>query len=373
MEDLEMKGLFGGAYDGKSVFLTGHTGFKGSWLDLWLGELGARVTGYSLPPVRSDRDLHGRLHLPSRSISGNLLELDRLQEALSAARPDIIFHLAAQALVKASYNDPVDTFLSNTIGTMNVLEAVRRLGLSTSIVCVTTDKVYENREWIYGYRENDPLGGHDPYSASKACAEHVIGCYRKSFFERETAFRVNLASVRAGNVIGGGDWADDRIVVDIVKAAEAGQPVVLRSPGAVRPWQHVLEPLAGYLQLGERLLSGDRLYCDSWNLGPGTEGVKTVEQLVLECEKSWPKVKHVLQDPDAPRVHETQMLKLECSKAAHHLGWRPVWDFSETVAMTVLWYKDVYEGLAVDIRQRCLADLSRFTADAAARGVMWTS
>jgi CDP-glucose 4,6-dehydratase len=373
MEDLGMKGLFGAAYDGKSVLLTGHTGFKGAWMSLWLEELGARVTGYSLPPADSARDLHGRLNPASRSINGNLLNLELLQETLSEVRPDIVFHLAAQALVKASYEDPAGTFLSNAIGTMNLLEAVRRLRLSTSIVCVTTDKVYENREWIYGYRENDPLGGHDPYSASKACAEHVIGCYRKSFFERENDFRVKLASARAGNVIGGGDWADDRIVVDVVKAAEAGQPVVLRSPGAVRPWQHVLEPLAGYLQLGEKLLEGDSLFCDSWNLGPGTEGVKTVEQLVLECEKSWPRVKHVLQDPDAPRVHETRMLKLECSKASHHLGWKPVWDFSETVAMTVLWYRDVYEGQASDIRRRCLADLSRFKADGAARGVNWTS
>ncbi len=372
MEDLEMRRLFGGAYEGKSVFLTGHTGFKGSWLNLWLNELGARVTGYSLPePPADERRLHPLLRVPSRNVSGDLLDLKLLEEQLLESRPDIVFHLAAQALVKASYDDPAGTFMSNAIGTLNVLEAVRRLGLSTSIVCVTTDKVYENKEWIYGYRENDPLGGHDPYSASKACAEHVIGCYRRSYFGNDR--NVNLASVRAGNVIGGGDWAADRIVADIVKATESGQKVVIRNPNAVRPWQHVLEPLAGYLQIGARLLGNDKLFCDAWNLGPGTDGVKTVEEVVVESEKSWPRIQHVLMHPDAPRVHETQMLKLECSKASHHLDWKPVWSFKETVSTTILWYKDCYEGRVGDFRERCLTDLSRFVGDAGQRGAGWTA
>ncbi len=265
--------LFGGAYAGRTALVTGHTGFKGSWLALWLEELGCRVVGYSLPPP-TEPNHFGLLSLRCRSEAGDVRDRARLAAVVRECRPDVVFHLAAQPLVRRSYREPAETFEANALGTVSVLEACRATPVK-AVVSVTTDKVYENREWCWGYREADPLGGFDPYSCSKACAELIAACYRGSFFnpaEYGRSHRTLVATARAGNVIGGGDWAEDRLVPDLARAAAAGRPLALRNPASVRPWQHVLEPLAGYLLLGQRLLEGDARCAEAWNFGPGEDG-----------------------------------------------------------------------------------------------------
>ena len=329
--------MFGGLYAGKRVLVTGHTGFKGSWLCEWLLGLGAEVTGYSLqPPTQpalfEQLGLAGRL----RHIVGDIRDLPGLSRALTEARPDFVFHLAAQTIVRDSYVKPVETFMVNLMGTVHFLETLRSVSHPCAAVFVTTDKCYENREWVYGYRENDPLGGHDPYSASKATAELAIASYRRSFFQSHP---VRITSARAGNVIGGGDWAADRIVPDCMRALEQGKPIAVRNPKATRPWQHVLEPLSGYLWLGACLAGERKTSLDTaFNFGPGHESNRTVVELVTEVLKHWPGRWQDQSDPNA--VHEANLLQLATDKATALLRWAPVWTFPTTIEQTVRWYRE---------------------------------
>ncbi len=324
------------AYRGKRVFLTGHTGFKGSWLSEWLLSLGAEVTGYSLRPP-TDPALFEQLGLAARirHIEADIRDLDRLTRAVADAQPEFVFHLAAQPLVRESYAQPRETYEVNVMGTLHVLEALRAVKHRCAAVMVTTDKCYENREWLYGYREEDALGGYDPYSSSKAAAELVIAAYRRSFFGNSP---VAIASARAGHVIGGGDWATDRIVPDCIRFLSRGESIPIRNRHATRPWQHVLEPLSGYLSLGAQLSEGGREIASAFNFGPNLQSNRSVAELVDAVLKFWPGQAHDQSDPNAP--HEAGRLNLATDKAFHLLGWSPVWDFDETIQKTVDWYRE---------------------------------
>jgi len=325
------------AWRGRSVLITGHTGFKGAWLAHWLLALGAKVSGFALAPDVSP-SLFERLDLGRRMdhMIGDIRDRDLLAARVQMVAPDVVFHLAAQPLVRRSYREPVDTFATNVMGTVHLMEALRGATSPVALVVITTDKVYENREWPFGYRENDRLGGHDPYSASKAACEIAVQSYRKAFFDGGP---VAVAVARAGNVIGGGDWAEDRIVPDIVRAALAGQRLRLRNPNAVRPWQHVLDPLAGYLQLAERLMAGDVAAADSFNFGPDTADQRRVADLLAAMQAHWPVDWDDISDPSA--LHEAGLLTLSTDKARQVLGWRPRWQFDSAVARTVGWYRAV--------------------------------
>lgn len=329
-------------WQGKRVFLTGHTGFKGSWLSLWLQSLGAEVIGYSLEPP-SVPSLFEVAHVDEGmlSITGDILDLPQLQKRLQENKPDILIHMAAQSLVRPSYQFPIETLSTNIMGTANVLEAARHVDSIRVIVCVTSDKCYENREWIWGYREDEPMGGYDPYSCSKGCAELVIASYRRSFFSSDNT--TNIASVRAGNVIGGGDWAADRIIPDCIRAIIQGEPVLIRNPQAIRPWQHVLEPLAGYMLLAQRLWEDGKNYAEGWNFGPDEQHAVSVETLVnVLCHLWGEDAKWLVESND--HLHEAHYLKLDSSKAIQCLAWRPILTMQDTIAMTVAWYKRFYEG-----------------------------
>jgi CDP-glucose 4,6-dehydratase len=357
------------SFHGKRVFVTGHTGFKGSWLCEWLLQLGAEVTGYSLP-APTDPALFHQLELAPRlrHLVGDIRDAGKLRDALVGARPDFVFHLAAQPLVTEAYAQPAETFEINVMGTVHVLEALRLLQHPCVAVLVTTDKCYENREWIYGYREEDPLGGHDPYSASKAAAELAISSYRRSFFQQHP---VKVASVRAGNVIGGGDWAKNRIVPDCIRALQQGQTIPVRNPKATRPWQHVLEPLGGYLWLAARLAAAaprDARLCSAFNFGPGHDANRSVADLVQEVLKHWPGRWEDRSNPQA--VHEAQLLQLATDKAHALLGWRPVWPFAETVRETVAWYREANAHPdAAAVRALTLAQIGRYAARAREAGM----
>ncbi len=330
------------AFAGKKIFLTGHTGFKGSWLTAWLAELGADITGYSLP---GEAWLFDRLGLAKKMLDlrGDIRDLPELQEALVEAEPDYVFHLAAQPLVRLSYRQPLETWAVNVQGTAHLLESCRALANRAAVVCVTTDKCYLNREWLQAYREDDPLGGHDPYSASKAAAEMVVASYRASFFSAPGS-PVRLASARAGNVIGGGDWADDRLVPDCVRALQKSELIRVRHPGSTRPWQHVLEPLGGYLVLAAALIrepAGSPL-ASAFNFGPGLASNRPVSDLVEAIVRHWPGKWEAAADPAGP--HEAGKLNLATDKAFHLLGWQPVWAFDETIRQTVEWYRREVEG-----------------------------
>lgn len=355
-------------WNGKKVFVTGHTGFKGSWLCLWLERLGAEVTGYALAPQSAPNlfELAG-LTKTVATVYADVRDRTRLSEALLAARPDIVFHLAAQPLVRYSYVNPVSTYETNVMGTVYMLEAVRHaveLGVPIrAVVNVTTDKCYENQEWDWSYRETDRLGGHDPYSSSKACSEWVTASYRKSFFppERYASHGVAVATARAGNVIGGGDWSEDRLIPDCMRSLLAEQPVVLRNPDAVRPWQHVLEPLHGYLLLAERLAThGAATYAEGWNFGPRDEDTLTVREIVDRlCARwsggaSW-------RTADGEAVHEAQQLRLDSSKARRWLGWKPRWTIDEAVDRVLTWTEAYRRGK--DMRAVTLAQITGFEND----------
>jgi len=334
------------AYAGKRVFLTGHTGFKGSWLLYWLHLSGATVKGYALPPD-SNPSLFGLLggEQLCESVLADLNDRARLEKELLDFQPDFIFHLAAQPLVRLSYAIPVETFATNAIGTANLLDATRRLGKPCTMVLITTDKVYENREWVYPYRENDRLGGYDPYSASKACAELVINCYAQSYFNPADyeRHRMGLAVGRAGNVIGGGDWAKDRIIPDIVRALEADRPVQVRNPAAVRPWQHVLEPLGGYLLLGSRLATEPTRYAGAWNFGPHLQDTLPVSVLADTALRAWGTGSYeTLSLTSQP--HEAGLLKLDISKAINELNWQPRYSAADSIRNTIAWYKALANG-----------------------------
>ncbi len=337
-------------YRKKKVLVTGHTGFKGGWLSQWLISLGAEVYGIALPP-QGDVSLFNQLEL-EKHLTHHICDIrgfEPLKNRLNQIKPDIIFHLAAQPLVRESYSIPLKTIETNVMGTIHLLEAVRTLKLATTIVVITSDKSYENQEWMYGYRENDPMGGYDPYSASKGACEVLTASWRRSFFNPVdfATHGVKLATVRAGNVIGGGDWATDRIVPDCMRALLEGKPVNVRNPLATRPWQHVLEPLGGYLSLGEKLLTTEdetelETFCEAFNFGPLIGSNKTVESLVTEVISVWGSGNWTFEKQHA--VHEASLLNLTIDKAFQLLGWSPVWNFQETIKRTVQWYKMYQEN-----------------------------
>jgi len=331
---------------GRRVFVTGHTGFKGAWLTFILHEIGAQVRGFALSPT-SEMSHFELLGLESKvdSISGDIRDAQILSQKLMEFQPEIVFHLAAQALVRPSYADPASTFSTNVLGSVNVLDAVRNCPSVRSLVYITSDKCYENVEWVWGYREDDRLGGRDPYSASKAAAELVFSSYVRSFFVDRHDF--GAASARAGNVIGGGDWAVDRIIPDCIRAIVAGQPVRLRNPQATRPWQHVLEPLAGYLLLATRLLDDPRRWGGAWNFGPSTHQVRTVQAV---AEKIVSHIGHgeIEIESTAAPMHEARLLQLNCDKAHQLLGWAPRWNVDETLEQTALWYKAWMNGESIE-------------------------
>lgn len=342
-------------WQGKKVLLTGHTGFKGSWLALWLQQLGAEVVGLALPPPTQPSLFEdARVAEGMVSIEGDIRRLDTLRGVLAERRPEIVLHLAAQALVRVSYAQPVETYETNIMGTAHVLEAVRHADSVRAVVIVTSDKCYENREWDRGYGEDEPMGGHDPYSSSKGCAELVTAAYRRSFFSDG---RVAVASARAGNVIGGGDWAEDRLVPDIVKAFRAGRPVLLRNPRAIRPWQHVLEPLRGYLMLAERLWTDGRLFAEAWNFGPGSACHQPVQTVVESFCRFWGGAARWEPDP-AAHPHESQFLRLDNTKAQSRLGWRPILDLAEALDLTVGWYRAWAPGQ--DLRDLTLSQINEY-------------
>jgi len=345
---------------GKRVFLTGHTGFKGGWLSLWLQQLGADVCGFSLdPPTEPNLFNVAQVADGMTSVKGDITEPASLNEAMQHHNPDIVFHLAAQPLVRYSYDNPVETYTTNVLGTVHVLEAVRRCSKVRSVLCITTDKCYENREWVWGYRENEPMGGHDPYSSSKGCAELAIASLRRSFFSPSTlgGHPAAVASARAGNVLGGGDWARDRLVPDVLQAFGRGKPVVLRSPGAIRPWQHVLEPLYGYLQLAQRLYEDGAAFAEGWNFGPPEDGARPVSWIVEQLVELWGDGARWEIDSN-PQPHEAHYLKLDCSKAAARLHWHPRLDLGTALQWCVDWFRELQAGK--DMRDFTLQQIHRY-------------
>ena len=330
-------------WQGKKVLVTGHTGFKGSWLSVWLQMLGAEVVGYSLPaPTQPCLFELAQVGDRMTSLVGDVRDLDHLVQVMTKYQPEIVIHMAAQALVRESYKNPVDNYATNVMGTVNVLEAVRLVGGVKAVVNVTSDKCYENREWVWGYRENEALGGYDPYSSSKGCSELVTAAYRNSFFHPANYEQhgVGIATARAGNVIGGGDWASDRLIPDILKAWQTGQKVVIRFPNAIRPWQHVLEPLSGYLKLAEHLYKDGAAYSGAWNFGPNESDAQTVGWIVEQMANLWGKEAGWTQET-LLQPHEANYLKLDCSKARSQLKWQPKLDVKMALTWVVDWTKSL--------------------------------
>lgn len=348
----------------KQVFVTGHTGFKGAWLCLWLQALGAKVTGYALKPTSSPSLFElCRLSSSMKSIIADIRDREKLQQAIVASNPDIVIHMAAQPLVRESYQYPVETYEVNVLGTVYLLEAVRHAvqlgGKTKAIVNVTSDKSYENKEWHWGYRENDPLGGYDPYSNSKACSEMITSAYRKSFFNpmEYQKHGVGLASARAGNVIGGGDWASDRLVPDCIRAYEKDEKIIVRNPDAIRPWQHVLEPLYGYLLLAQRLYEKGPEYAQSWNFGPDDQDIRQVEWVVKELMNRLNGSFEISGSRDG-QPHEATMLKLDCSKAKVYLNWHPKWRLNKAIDLIVEWIQGYMSD--EDVKEICLKQIKHY-------------
>lgn len=342
------------------MFLTGHTGFKGTWLSLWLNQMGAKVFGYALAP-NTNPSIYDAVGLKDR-VSGQINDVrDRpaLRRAMEDVAPDIVFHLAAQPLVRYSYQNPVETYDTNVMGTVSILDNVRRLPSVRAVVVVTSDKCYENQEWVWGYRENEPMGGYDPYSNSKGCAELVVSAFRQSYFGSNSAYNQNcaVASGRAGNVIGGGDWSEDRLVPDIVRAFSIGKSVEIRNPSAIRPWQHVLEPLSGYMLLAEKLYQDGKVHASGWNFGPRDTDVKPVETIVSRMAELWGEGSgwHLA---DGAQPHEARLLKLDCSKADAELGWQPRWNLEKTIQSIVAWHKADASG--ADMYHHCMAEIEEY-------------
>lgn len=357
-----MKNTFNGFYSGKRVLVTGHTGFKGSWLSIWLNEMGAKVIGIAQEPF-SERDnyaLSGIGNKIEADIRGDIRDAYQMKQIFQEYQPEIVFHLAAQPLVRLSYDIPVETYETNVMGTINVLEAIRATSSVKVGVMITTDKCYENKEQIWGYRENEPMGGYDPYSSSKGCCELAISSWRRSFFNPKDYAKhgKSIASVRAGNVIGGGDWATDRIIPDCIRALEAGHPIDIRNPKAVRPWQHVLEPLGGYMLLAQKMWNEPTVYCEGWNFGPSASSIANVWNVASQivkyygygelCDKS---------EPNA--LHEANLLMLDISKAKFKLGWEPRMNLDQCIELTVDWYK---RYKLEDVYSLCVEHINKYSA-----------
>jgi CDP-glucose 4,6-dehydratase len=372
---VKMETLFSGVYSGKTVLVTGHTGFKGSWLILWLQLLGARVIGYALPPhtepslFQLSNAQEGITH-----IIGDTRDLSKVREVCQTYKPDFVFHLAAQSLVRYSYEHPVETYETNVMGTIHLFEAIRATPSVRVCVNVTSDKCYENREWEYSYRENDPMGGYDPYSSSKGCAELITAAYRRSFFNIGNSPSVRVASVRAGNVIGGGDWARDRLIPDCVRSLAAKSPVIVRNPEAVRPWQYVLEPLSGYLWLGACLWNTPSTFEGSWNFGPHTAGNVSVRQIVNQVVAMWGEGewKHVCQE-QSQEPHEARTLTLDITKSSSVLGWEPITSVSQAMTETIGWYLEQHRQRTLDVKAATLDRINRFVQAAISKNAVWTA
>ncbi len=357
------KNLFNNVFNGRRVLITGHTGFKGSWLALLLKELGADVYGYALePPTKPSLFVEARIQDCITSYIGDIRDYEYLLKVIQETKPDIIIHMAAQPLVRESYINPVDTYSTNVMGTVNLLEAVRQTPGIKAVVNVTTDKCYENREWHWGYRENEPMGGYDPYSNSKGCSELVTAAYRNSFFNPADYDKhgVAIASARAGNVIGGGDWASDRLIPDFIRAISKGEKLRIRSPYAIRPWQHVLEPLTGYLTLAEKLLTKGQQYAQAWNFGPDDSDAKNVEWITKTICNNWGEGAAYEIDNN-PQPHEATYLKLDCSKAKAELGWLPKWNIETTLKSIVSWNKAYLSG--ENIREISINQIMRYVSN----------
>jgi len=347
-------------WQGRRVFLTGHTGFKGGWLSLWLAEKGAQIRGYALDPAsESNFFTSASVAAILDDVRGDVRDYAKLEAAITEFRPEVIFHLAAQPLVRRSYADPLGTYATNVMGTAHVLEAIRKTPSVRAAICITTDKVYQNQEWVWPYRETDPLGGYDPYASSKACAEIVSAAYRSSFFpvDRFEEHHVALATARAGNVIGGGDWSEDRLIPDLIRGFQAKHPVLIRRPKAIRPWQHVLEPLHGYILLAEHLLANPERVASSFNFGPSEEDGWPVERIATTIAKIWDEGASWVRDL-APAVHEAHTLRLDASKARAELGWQPRLRIETALEWTVAWYRASRQG--ADMGQETLAQIAAY-------------
>ena len=355
-----MKNIYNGLFSGKKVLITGHTGFKGSWLALLLNQLGADIYGYALdPPTNPSLYIEAGLDEIVKSTIGDIRDFHKLKATINQIKPVIVIHMAAQPLVRASYKDPIETYSTNVMGTVNLFEAIRQTTGIKVVINVTSDKCYENREWHWGYRENEPLGGYDPYSNSKGCSELVTSSFRNSFFNPKEYYKhgVAMASARAGNVIGGGDWAEDRLIPDFIRAITKGEELLIRSPYAIRPWQHVLEPLNGYLTLAARLYEKGPRFADAWNFGPDDTDAQNVEWITQQICENWGDNASYRIDTN-PHPHEANYLKLDCSKAKAELDWYPRWDIQKTLSSIVEWNKAWLAG--DDVRQTCFNQIDIF-------------
>ncbi len=355
-----MKHLYNGLFSGKKVLITGHTGFKGSWLSLLLHQLGADIYGYALdPPTNPSLYIEAGLDEIVKSTIGDIRDFQKLKATINQTKPEIIIHMAAQPLVRASYKDPIETYSTNVMGTVNLFEAIRQTTDIKVVINVTTDKCYENREWHWGYRENEPMGGYDPYSNSKGCSELVTSSFRNSFFNPKEYNKhgVAMASARAGNVIGGGDWAEDRLIPDFIRAITKGEELLIRSPYAIRPWQHVLEPLNGYLTLAARLYEKGPRYAEAWNFGPDDTDAQNVEWITQKICENWGDNASYRIDTN-PQPHEANYLKLDCSKAKAELDWYPRWNIQKTLSSIVEWNKAWLAG--DNLRQTCFNQMNDF-------------
>lgn len=367
-EPINFNNLFNGVYKDKKILVTGHSGFKGTWLKFWLEKMGAIVKGISLAPYSKPSHYELLGFTDSKFIDINDYQI--LENEVLAFSPDLVFHLAAQPLVRYSYENPLETWQTNIIGTANVLNATRNLKNCRAIVNVTTDKCYHNNEWVWSYRENDELGGYDPYSSSKACSEILTASFRNSFYNLDNYQKTHqtlIATSRAGNVIGGGDWSTDRLIPDIIKAAVENKTVEIRSSQAVRPWQHVLEPLTAYLLLGAKLYEGSKKHATSFNIGPESNANLTVENIIQIAQKSWGDIRYKDVSNNENQLHEAGLLMLDCSKAKKMLDWKSIWSPEEAVERTINWYKNYYLNGQISTLQ----DLTAYITDAKSKGVNW--
>ena len=361
---------FNNIYRSKKVLITGHTGFKGSWLSSWLIKLGADVIGISKNVVSHPSNYEvASIGNIVQDLRVDVTNLHELKQVISNTKPDFIFHLAAQALVRNSYANPIDTFMTNTIGTINILESLKTIDKKVAVVMITSDKAYDNSEWVWGYRENDKIGGKDPYSASKGMAELAIRSYLYSFFSNKKS-NIRIVSTRAGNVIGGGDWAEDRIVPDCVKAWSVNKTLEIRNPNATRPWQHVLEPLSGYLLLGEMLYKDNFLHGEAFNFGPNADQNYSVKSLIEEMQKNWPEA-NWLDTSDDSETHEAGLLKLNCDKALNLLSWKSILSFEETIKMTSEWYRLFYQEKNMPMLNFSISQIDKYVQKACDKKLAW--